>query len=74
MSHIDGINAPLKLIGKSLDRLEARSKVTGKAEYIYNLVLPGMLHAKVLRSTVAHARILSIDTSAAKAMPGVHAV
>jgi CO/xanthine dehydrogenase Mo-binding subunit len=74
MSHIDGINAPLKLIGKSQHRLEARSKVTGKAEYIYNLVLPGMLHAKVLRSTVAHARILSIDTSAAKAMPGVHAV
>jgi len=61
-------------IGRSLPRVEARAKVTGRAEYIHNLRLPGMLHAKIHRSTVPHARIRSIDTSAAKAMPGVHSV
>jgi CO/xanthine dehydrogenase Mo-binding subunit len=62
------------VIGHSYGRPEAQAKVTGRAEYIHNLVLPRMLHTKVLRSTVAHARIVSIDTSAAKNLPGVHAV
>src|ERR1700732_3811985 len=61
-------------IGRSLPRVEARSKVTGRAEYIHNLLLPGMLHAKIARSTIPHGRIRAIDTSAAKAMPGVHSV
>ncbi len=60
--------------GRSIPRVEARAKVTGKAEYVHNLRLPGMLYAKVHRSTVAHARILGIDTAAAKALPGVSAV
>jgi CO/xanthine dehydrogenase Mo-binding subunit len=60
--------------GRSIPRVEARAKVTGKAEYVHNLRLPGMLYAKVHRSTVAHARILGIDTAAAKALPGVYAV
>jgi CO/xanthine dehydrogenase Mo-binding subunit len=61
-------------IGRHLDRLESRAKVTGRAEYIHNLTLPGMLHAKIFRSTVAHGRIRSIDLSAARALEGVHAV
>jgi len=61
-------------IGRSLPRLEAREKVTGRAEYTHNLRLPGMLYGKVFRSTVAHGRIKSIDTSDAKAVPGVYRV
>lgn len=61
-------------VGRSLQRLESRAKVTGRAEYTHNIVLPGMLYAKVLRSNVAHGRILGIDASAAQALPGVHAV
>jgi CO/xanthine dehydrogenase Mo-binding subunit len=58
-------------VGRSLPRLEARDKVTGRAEYTHTMRLPGMLHAKIFRSTVAHGRIRSIDTSAAKNVPGV---
>ncbi len=58
-------------IGRSIPRLEARAKVTGRAEYAHNLRLPGMLHGKLFRSTVAHGRIRAIDTSAATAIAGV---
>jgi CO/xanthine dehydrogenase Mo-binding subunit len=61
-------------IGRSLPRLEGREKVTGRAEYTHTMRLPGMLHGKILRSTVAHGRIKSIDTSAAAKVPGVHGV
>src|SRR5437016_14408851 len=61
-------------IGRSLPRLEARDKVTGRAEYTHTMRLPGMLHAKIFRSTVAHGRIKSVDTSAAKKVPGVYRV
>jgi CO/xanthine dehydrogenase Mo-binding subunit len=61
-------------IGRSLPRLEARDKVSGRAEYTNNLRLPGMLHAKIFRSTIAHGRIKSIDVSAAKKVPGVYRV
>jgi CO/xanthine dehydrogenase Mo-binding subunit len=61
-------------VGRSLPRLEARDKVTGRAEYTHTMRLPGMLYAKIVRSTVAHGRIRSIDTSAAKNVPGVHRV
>ncbi len=61
-------------VGRSLPRVEGRAKVTGRAEYIHNLRLPGMLHAKIFRSPIAHGRIRSIDTAAAKAFPGIHAV
>jgi CO/xanthine dehydrogenase Mo-binding subunit len=61
-------------VGRSIPRLEARVKVTGRAEYVHNLTLPGMLTGKIFRSTVAHGRILRIDTEAARAMPGVSAV
>jgi len=62
------------MVGRSIPRLEATAKVTGRAEYAHNLCLPGMLYGKVSRSTVAHARILRIDTSVADALEGVHRV
>jgi CO/xanthine dehydrogenase Mo-binding subunit len=58
-------------VGRSLPRLEARDKVTGRAEYTHTMRLPGMLYAKIVRSTVAHGRIRSINTSAAKNVHGV---
>ena len=61
-------------VGQGIPRLEAREKVTGRAEYVYNLTVPGMLHGKIFRSTVAHGRIRGIDTRAAAQCPGVHAV
>ena len=61
-------------VGRSVPRLEAWLKVTGRAEYVHNLRLPGMLYGKIFRATIAHGRIKRIDTSAARAMPGVHSV
>jgi CO/xanthine dehydrogenase Mo-binding subunit len=65
---------PAGQVGRSVPRLEGRQKVTGRAEYVHNLSLPGMLHIKVFRSTIAHGRIVSIDTSEAAAIEGVHQV
>jgi CO/xanthine dehydrogenase Mo-binding subunit len=61
-------------VGRSIPRVEARAKVTGRAEYIHHFSLPHMLYGKVLRSTLAHGRITKIDTSAAKSLAGVHSV
>jgi CO/xanthine dehydrogenase Mo-binding subunit len=61
-------------IGRGIPRLEARAKVTGRADYVHNLQLPGMLHAKIFRSTVPHGRIRRVDTGAARALAGVHRV
>ena len=61
-------------VGASITRLDDRDKVTGVARYAADLKMAGVLHAKVLRSKVHHANILSIDTSAAEAVPGVEAV
>ncbi len=61
-------------VGKDIKRREDPSLLMGTATYINDMKLPGMLHAAVLRSPYAHARILSIDTSAAKKLPGVYAV
>jgi len=58
-------------VGRSVPRLESRDKVTGRAEYTHVMRVPGMLHTKLFRSTVAHGKIKSIDTSAAKKVPGV---
>ncbi len=55
-------------------RIDAPAKVTGTARYTADVRLPGMLHAKVLRSRHAHARLISVDASRARAVPGVHAV
>jgi CO/xanthine dehydrogenase Mo-binding subunit len=61
-------------IGRAIPRLESWHKVTGRAEYVHNLRLPGMLYGKIFRSTFPHARIKSIDTSAAAAVGGVYRV
>lgn len=63
-----------KVIGTRPLRPDGIDKVTGRAIYGADVKLPGMLHGKVLRSPHAHARILSIDASAARALPGVRAV
>lgn len=62
------------VIGARMRKVDGAGKVTGTTVYTDDIVLPGMLHAKILRSPHPHARIVSIDTSAAEAMPGVHAV
>ncbi|MDO8878418.1 MAG: xanthine dehydrogenase family protein molybdopterin-binding subunit [Pseudolabrys sp.] len=61
-------------IDRSVPRLEGREKVTGKAEYVHHLRLPGMLYGKIFRSTVPHGRIKHIDVSAAAAVEGVYRV
>ena len=61
-------------IGRSIPRLEAREKVTGRTEYVHHLRLPGMLYGKIFRSTLPHARIKHIDVSAAQALEGVYRV
>ena len=58
-------------VGRSTPKLENREKVTGRAEYIDDLYRPGMLHAAILGSPFAHARILGYDVSEAMAAPGV---
>lgn len=63
-----------QFIGANVRRLDAPSKVSGALRYAGDTVMPGMLHVGVLRSPHAHARIVSIDTSAAAAVPGVEAV
>ena len=54
------------VVGKSVERTDGRVKVTGKAKYAGDLVAPGMLHGKLLRSPLAHAKILNIDTAGQK--------
>ena len=62
------------LIGSRMTRVDGLDKSTGRAVYTDDIALPAMLHGKILRSPHAHARILSIDTSEAEALDGVHAV
>jgi aerobic carbon-monoxide dehydrogenase large subunit len=61
-------------VGKSIKRKEDDRFLVGRGRYIEDITLPNMLHMAVLRSPLAHARIKSIDTSAAAALPGVVAV
>src|SRR5262245_43079314 len=62
-----------QIIGTKVQRLDGGLKVSGKAKYSYDRNLPGLLHAKILRSPHAHAKIVSIDPDAVKNMPGVKA-
>lgn len=64
----------LKFVGQSLPRVDGVEKVTGKAKFVGDLFIPGMLHGKILRSPYAHARIRSIDASKAEALPGVFGI
>lgn len=63
-----------RILSTRAARLDAPAKATGSAVYTDDLERPNMLHGAILQSPVAHARIRSIDTSRAEAMPGVHAV
>src|SRR5256884_5869331 len=64
----------MRVVGKPLPKVDAAAKVTGRAPYADAIALPRTLHCKILRSPPPHARILSIDTAAAKRIPGVLAV
>jgi CO/xanthine dehydrogenase Mo-binding subunit len=66
--------SPEKAIGVSVPRADGLGKVTGSAEYTADVAVPDALWAKVLRSPHAHARIVRVDASKARAYPGVHAV
>ena len=64
----------LSSVGKRIPKRDAIDKVTGRANYIQDLKVPGMLYGKILRSKYPHARIVRIDTSKAKKLLGVRAV
>ena len=66
--------AEFKVVGTSPARIGGIERVTGKGVYGVDLMLKDQLHGGILRSQYAHAKIVSIDTSEAKALPGVHAV
>jgi xanthine dehydrogenase YagR molybdenum-binding subunit len=69
-----GPNETLEVIGKSVARFDAIQKVTGQARYTFDVQLPGMLYARRVVSSVPHARVTAVDTSAAEQYPGVRAV
>lgn len=62
------------IVGKHVPRNDARAKATGTAVYTDDIKLPGMLHGRLLRSPLPHARIVGIDTSKAESLPGVKCV
>jgi CO/xanthine dehydrogenase Mo-binding subunit len=64
----------LSIVGKSIPKLDAVDKATGRVQYIQDLKRPGMLYGKILYSKYPHAKIASIDTSRAKRLPGVRVV
>ena len=72
-----GVGAPwgeFRQVGRAARKVDGLAKATGTAVYTDDIALPGMLHAKTLRSPHAHARVLAVDASAALALPGVRAV
>ena len=74
MASSTGENKKYKVIGTRPIRHDGADKVTGRAIYGSDVRLSGAVHGKILRSPHAHARIKSIDTSAAEKLPGVQAV
>src|ERR1700738_2396233 len=65
---------PLRLVGKRMRRADSPERLTGQVRYTGDLVLPGLLYGRLVRSPYASARIVSIDKKEALAMPGVVAV
>ena len=63
-----------RYIGSPVERVEDLRFLRGKGIYVDDLSRPGLLHAAILRSSVAHGRIRSIDAAGALALPGIHAV
>jgi xanthine dehydrogenase molybdenum-binding subunit len=72
--YIPDTRAPEREVGRAKPNPDALAKITGEARFSDDYDFPGMLHARTLRAGVPHARIVSIDASAARALPGVHAV
>jgi carbon-monoxide dehydrogenase large subunit len=70
----DVVDLGVRNVGARVFRSEDPRILTGRGRYIDDLVLPGMLHAAFMRSTVPHGRLLSLDVSEARALPGVVAV
>jgi len=65
---------PAGAVGRAVPRKDAGEKLRGQAQFVGDLSVSHMLHGKVLRSEVAHARLVSVDASAAERMPGVAAI
>jgi CO/xanthine dehydrogenase Mo-binding subunit len=65
------VTGPRTQVGRSAPRRDAHEKLSGQAQFVGDMLVPRMLHGKVLRSPVAHGRIVSIDVSAAEKIPGV---
>src|SRR5438128_2345755 len=63
-----------RLIGTKVQRLDGPEKATGRAKYSFDINRPGLLHARILRCPYAHAKLKSLDTSAAEKMPGFKAL
>jgi xanthine dehydrogenase YagR molybdenum-binding subunit len=74
MPQAEGWPKKRRLLGTRVKRLDGPAKATGRAKYSYDINREGMLHGKILRCPHAHAKIKSIDTSAARKLPGVKAV
>lgn len=68
------MSASVQAVGASMPQLDSQEKVSGRAQYIADLSRPGMLHAAIVQSPHAHARIRGYDLSAALALPGVHGI
>ena len=62
---------PLRVVGRPVPRVDGLEKVTGRARYVTDLVIPGMAHARVMRSPYAHARVRRVDVTRARALTGV---
>ena len=67
-------DAELREVGRERPRVDGVQRVSGRARYNSDLVLPGMLHARVLRSPHPHARVTRIETKRAQSLPGVRAI
>ena len=65
---------PFDVVGKSTPKRDGPDKVTGRTRYLHDLELPRLLHGKILRTRVPHARIVRVDATRARALPGVVAV
>jgi 4-hydroxybenzoyl-CoA reductase alpha subunit len=75
MSSMSSIRSPgTRIIGTPRRRVDGRAKVTGQTRFADDIMLPRMLHCKLLRSTMPHARIVRIDTTRARSLEGVHLV
>ena len=64
----------MTLIGQRIPKIDAPEKAAGKTRYVHDIDLPGQQHAAILRSARVHARLVRVDGTRARALPGVNAV